>query len=330
MLTNVNSTGPTKTEGEEDHKTLNRRLRAGYFFAGKKQQIPAEKCIIYKAKKGDGEAVSNNRQIDLKYPILMVHGMGFRDRKYLNYWGRIPGKLEKAGCKVFYGNQDSSASVETNAEFLAKRVNEILAQTGAERVNVIAHSKGGLDIRCAIGKYDLGGKIASVTTMSTPHHGSITVDKLLKLPDFLVRFAGKCTDIVFKVLGDAKPDAYSVFYLFSTEVAKKFNETYPDSKKTYYQSYAFTMKSPFGDCFMWFPSLVVWLLEGPNDGLLTPASVKWGDFKGIVQSNTKRGISHCDEVDMRRMRFTRKKGENVSDITDFYLDVAEDLAKKGF
>ena len=37
-------------------------------------------------------------EINLKYPILMVHGMGFRDRKYLNYWGRIPGTLEKAGC----------------------------------------------------------------------------------------------------------------------------------------------------------------------------------------------------------------------------------------
>ena len=274
--------------------------------------------------------MDNSKRIDLKYPVLMVHGMGFRDRKYLNYWGRIPGKLEKAGCKVFYGKQDSSASAETNAEFLVKRIDEILKKTGAERVNVIAHSKGGLDIRCAIAKYDLGKKVASVTTMSTPHHGSITVDKLLKLPDFLVRFAAKCTDRVFKVLGDEKPDCYNVFNLFTTDEAERFNQKYPDSKDTYYQSYAFTMKSPFGDCFMWFPSLVVWILEGPNDGLLTPRAVSWGDFKGVVQSNSRRGISHCDEVDMRRMRFTRKKGERVSDITEFYLGVVEDLAKKGF
>ncbi len=269
-------------------------------------------------------------EINLKYPILMVHGMGFRDRKYLNYWGRIPGMLEKAGCKVFYGNQDSNASVETNAEYLSYRVQKILEETGAEKLNVIAHSKGGLDIRCAISQYNLGDKIASVTTINSPHHGSATVDKLLRLPAFLVKFAGKCTDIVFKILGDNKPDSYSVFKLFTTKEAEKFNEANPDDPNTYYQSYAFVMKSPFGDMFLWFPSLVVWLLEGPNDGLLTPDSVKWGNYKGEVKSNSRRGISHCDEVDMRRMRFTRKQGEGVADITDFYLNVAGELAAMGF
>ena len=58
----------------------------------------------------------------LNYPVLMVHGMGFRDHKYLNYWGRIPSKLEGAGCRVFYGNQDSNAAIETNAKVLADRI----------------------------------------------------------------------------------------------------------------------------------------------------------------------------------------------------------------
>ncbi|MBO4457412.1 MAG: hypothetical protein J5802_06820 [Butyrivibrio sp.] len=269
-------------------------------------------------------------EIKLKYPILMVHGMGFRDHKHLNYWGRIPGALEKAGCKIFYGNQDSTASVETNAECLKERIEEILKETGAEKLNVIAHSKGGLDIRCAISKYGLGEKIASVTTINTPHHGSRTVDKLLKLPDCLVRIAAIFTDLVFAVLGDEKPDAYSVFKLFTTAESDKFNREHPDAPETYYQSYAFVMKSPFGDIFLWFPSLVIWLLDGPNDGLLTPDSVKWGNFRGILKSNSRRGISHCDEVDMRRMRFTKKTGDGVSDIPDFYLGVVQELAEKGY
>ncbi|SFU44570.1 lipase family alpha/beta hydrolase [Butyrivibrio sp. M55] len=267
---------------------------------------------------------------ELRYPILMVHGMGFRDHKYLNYWGRIPAKLEESGCRIFYGNQDSNAAIETNAKVLADRIKDILEETGAPKLNVIAHSKGGLDIRCAISKYGLGDKIASVTTMSTPHHGSVTVDKLLKLPDFLVRFAGKCTDIVFKILGDKNPDSYSVFKSFSTKEAEKFNEKYPDSKETYYRSYAFAMKSPFADMFLWFTSLVVWLVEGENDGLLAPRAVKWGDFKGVVYSNTGRGISHCDEVDMRRCRLSRKQGDGVSDIPEFYKKVVLELADSGF
>ncbi len=265
----------------------------------------------------------------LKYPLLMVHGMGFRDSKHINYWGRIPKKLKKAGCRIFYGDQDSNASVETNADVLAKRIEEILEETGAEKINVFAHSKGGLDIRCAIAKHGLGEKVASVTTFSTPHHGSSTVDKLLKLPDALVRFAGKCTDIVFRIIGDKNPDSYSVFKLFTTAEAERFNERYPDQAGTYYRSYAFAMKWFLGDIFLWFPSLVVSLLDGENDDLLTPDSVKWGDFKGVIRSNSLRGISHCDEVDMRRMRLTRKKGEGVSDITDFYLGVVKELAEMG-
>ena len=269
-------------------------------------------------------------EINLKYPILMVHGMGFRDRKYLNYWGRIPAALEAAGCQIFYGNQDSNAAIATNAKVLRDKILDILSETGAEKVNVIAHSKGGLDIRCAITEYGLGEKVASVTTMSTPHHGSITVDKLLKLPDFLVKIAGKCTDLVFRILGDKEPDSYSVFRSLTTAEAAKFNEAHPDAPQTYYQSYAFAMKSPFSDMFLWFPSLVVWILDGVNDGLLTPASVQWANFKGVVRSNSGRGISHCDEVDMRRMRLTKKQGEGVSDITEFYLGVAKDLMLMGF
>ena len=266
----------------------------------------------------------------LKYPVLMVHGMGFRDHKHLNYWGRIPARLEAAGCQIFYGNQDSSGTAESNAEMLAVRVKEILSETGAPKLNVIAHSKGGLDIRCAIAKYGLGEKIASVTTISTPHHGSVTVDKLLKLPDFLVRLVAKCTDVAFRILGDKKPDTYKVFKLFTTDEARRFNEKYPDADGTYYQSYAFVMSSPFSDIFMWFPSLVVWMVEGANDGLLTPASVKWGNFRGIIRSNNRRGISHCDEVDLRRCRLNRKKGDGVSDITDFYEGVVKELAEMGY
>lgn len=37
----------------------------------------------------------------LKYPVLFVHGMGFRDRKLFCYWGRTPKAFEARGCQVF-------------------------------------------------------------------------------------------------------------------------------------------------------------------------------------------------------------------------------------
>lgn len=46
-----------------------------------------------------------------RYPLLMVHGVFFRDFKYLNYWGRIPKELQRNGAVIYYGGQQSAASV---------------------------------------------------------------------------------------------------------------------------------------------------------------------------------------------------------------------------
>lgn len=265
----------------------------------------------------------------LRYPVLLVHGMGFRDDQPIGYWGRIPRVLEAAGATIFYGNQDSNASIENSGAHLARRIEEILAETGAEKVNVIAHSKGGLDARYAISTLGMGDRVASLTTMSTPHHGSKTVDLLLKVPDCFVRFAGFCTDCWFRLLGDKNPYSYSVFHAFRTQSAEVFNQNNPDDPRVYYQSYSFAMRHPFGDILLWFPALAVWVIEGENDGLLPPASTKWSNWKGVCRGVTGRGISHCDEVDLRRHRLTKRSGDGVSDITHVYLDALSELSRRG-
>ncbi len=268
--------------------------------------------------------------IQMKYPILMVHGMGFRDRKYINYWGRIPKRLKELGCEVYHGYQDSNASIETNAETLKNRIEEILAESKAKKLNVIAHSKGGLEMRYVISTMGMGEKIASLTTINTPHHGSITVDKLLIVPDILVRFGCKCTDVWMWILGDKNPDTYAAIQAFRTDNAEQFNQENPDVEGIYYQSYAFVMKHAFSDIFMFWTYLVVYLFEGENDGLLAPRATKWTNFQGVQRSNSGRGISHCDQVDMRRWRLTRRSGDGISDMVDFYVRVIRELKEKGY
>lgn len=198
---------------------------------------------------------------ELKYPVLLVHGMGFRDSKYLNYWGRIPAKLEENGCRIYYGNQDSNGTVASNGAYLADKIRDILSQTGAPKLNVIAHSKGGLDMRYAISTLKMSEYIASLTTISTPHHGSLTVDKLLQFPDFMVRFVAGCWDIWLRICGDKNPNAYEVFKIFSTAEAEAFNRQNPDAPEVYYQSYAFVMKHVWSDMFMIVPATVVKFLK---------------------------------------------------------------------
>lgn len=265
-----------------------------------------------------------------KYPIFLVHGMGIRDFKHINSWGRIPSTLRKNGFTVFQGMQDANGTIEDNAKVLKKSILDAIAQTGCEKVNIIAHSKGGLDARYMISHLEMADKIASLTTIQTPHHGSKTVDWLLRFPASLVKFGCAVTDLFMRILGDKNPKTYEVIQYFKTAVMMDFNSKTPDSAKVYYQSFAFIMKHWNSDMFMWLPHLVVKHIEGDNDGLLTPDAVKWGNFMGVYTGNSRRGISHCDEVDIRRRRLTSKEGEQISDMSHFYLDVAKKLADRGF
>ena len=49
------------------------------------------------------ESRASQKICETKYPILMVHGVFFRDFDHFNYWGRTPKELERNGAKLFYG-----------------------------------------------------------------------------------------------------------------------------------------------------------------------------------------------------------------------------------
>lgn len=262
---------------------------------------------------------------------MMIHGMGFRDGK-IGYWGRIPKVLRKYGADVHFGYQDANGSVESNCQTLKASLEKILAETGAEKVNIIAHSKGGVEARYLISSMDMGEKIASVTTISTSHNGSETMDKLMKIPKPLLKTGSKIFDFFQRIGGDKNPDTYRCLEQLTTEFMKKFNEENPDKEGIYYQSYGFKMKKPFSDIFMAFPYFMVKLLNDESDGMLTPKEVKWTNFRGVFTGTGNRGISHCDEVDLRRRPFSRKQPKNqfdISDMTEFYAEITADLKSRG-
>ncbi len=68
-----------------------------------------------------------------KYPLLLVHGVFFRNSKRLNYWGRIPAELEKNGAVVYYGEHQSAASVVDSAGEISRRIEEIVRIPGVIR-----------------------------------------------------------------------------------------------------------------------------------------------------------------------------------------------------
>lgn len=263
-----------------------------------------------------------------KYPIVLIHGAGFRDLKWPVYWGRIPRALEERGAAVYYGLQDCWASTETNARAICGRIDDILAETGAEKVNLIAHSKGGLEARMAASSLGYGGKIASVTTIATPHRGSKTIDRLMTLPRGMFTLAAFAVDNWIRVVGDKKPDFLKVCEGFTTAAAERFNHENPDVPGVFYQSFACVMSHPLSDINLSTANFVLSRIEGENDGLVSVESASWGERVQVLRSGVFRGISHLDAIDLRRAPFS-KKGGGVRDICDVYAAIADGLRRRG-
>ena len=130
-----------------------------------------------------------------RYPLVMVHGIGFRDLRYFNYWGRIPRELKRNGASVYYGNQEALGTIHYNAGDIRERILQVCRETGCGKVNIIAHSKGGLDARYAISKLGMAPYVASLTTMNTPHRGCRKDCTGWWLPALTVPFCGWGTGI---------------------------------------------------------------------------------------------------------------------------------------
>lgn len=260
-----------------------------------------------------------------RYPILLVHGIFWRDWQFFNYWGRIPRELIKNGATIYYGSQQSATTMDICANELKDQILKIIEKEKCEKVNIIGHSKGGLDARYAISCLGLDQYVASLTTIGTPHKGCKFVDHLLeKLPDKFVRTIAKKYNSLYLKLGDTTPDFYNGIYDLTTFNCAEFNVKVPNKDSVLYQSVASKMSNLFS---AGFPLNIGYALiapnEGENDGFVTVESSKHGNFLGCYSTKRNRGVSHGDMIDLMR------KNIQEFDVCEFYVDVVKGLKSKG-
>jgi len=287
-----------------------------------------------------------------RLPILLAHGIARFDILFellkaklqlpetelgerLHYFKRIKSHLEPHGFTVFHSNQDFAGPVDLRAEQLRDRVNEIVAGTGAQKVHIIAHSMGGLDARHMIIDKGMAHRVASLTTIGTPHLGTTLADQLIDNGGFLLMEALRP---VINLAG---------FDDLRTRDCDEFNRRAEHEEAindVVYRTFASSEDLPL----VFAPLMPSWILirdnEGRNDGLVSVTSQLWkrelisndGKRKPVSQNAFPLAADHLNQVgwwdpqeaaNAKKLfqSIHKKKEDYESQIRDVYLQIAQSL-----
>ena len=260
--------------------------------------------------------------MDTRYPIILVHGLAVRDCVFMKPFGQIERILKIQGYKVSRSKIEAFAPIEHNADVLKKEILKILEEHGVDKVNIIAHSKGGLDAKYMIEKLDMAEHVASFTTLCTPHKGTPVARGVAKLPRWMLHVMAFFVNLWYRILGDRHPNS-----LKSLEQLASWNPVEEVILKAgsgiYCQSYSATLERSRDDFVLGIPLAFCHHVEKgePSDGLVSKESAKFGEYKGLMLEGS---ISHSDVFDF--MAKKKKKDR----IYAFYSSLCEDLKTRGF
>ena len=102
-------------------------------------------------------------------PLLLIHGYQCNR----GFWIWIRSRLEAAGWTVATHSMEPVwTEIDTYADGIERRINEVLAATGAPQVILVGHSMGGLASRAYLRRHGTG-KVARLVTLGSPHHGTL-------------------------------------------------------------------------------------------------------------------------------------------------------------
>ncbi|CCE85998.1 Piso0_005642 [Millerozyma farinosa CBS 7064] len=296
-----------------------------------------------------------------RYPLVLCHGfsgfdkldiiprLGLFDQKItdknsiakaatksvlsLDYWRGIEYSLEKIGSKVLVAKVPPFAEIHSRAsvlhKFLENKCQDLRvhnAESGCSKdnrvkLNLVAHSMGGLDCRYLIHKFKPSNyRVVSLTTVSTPHHGS-------EFADFITRNV-----IRSNLLKENFPSIPEL----TTSAMKKFNEEVSDEPDVLYFSFgarfvphAYSLFKPTREIMK--KEIIKKAQQNgcepkiDNDGLVSVESAKWGTYLGTLDQ-----VDHLDLINWtNKLRTIIDKviyrSENNFNAIALYLGIAENL-----
>jgi triacylglycerol lipase len=247
-----------------------------------------------------------------RHPVVFCHGMlaltmlRMQIPEDTNYFLHLQPFLRERGIEALYPNVEPTGGVAARAE----QLRDLIRHWTDEPVNLVAHSMGGLDARYLITHLGMADRVASLTTIATPHHGTAVADWFCL--NFRQRVPLLLTLEAFGMNVDGFRDC-------RTDICRLFNERVADAPHVRYFSYTASVPSSRVSPLLRRAWNILTPAEGPNDGLVSVRSAMWGEVLGSLSvdhfAQTPDGL------------FVRP-GENF-DALNFYSRLIEDLAHRG-
>lgn len=182
-------------------------------------------------------AMSSNKDsgyTETRYPIVLVHGLsGFDDILGVDYWYGIPEILSEGGADVFVTQVATTNTPEVRGEQLIPQIEEVLAITGADKVNLFGHSHGSPTARyVASVRPEL---VASVTSIGGVNKGTpfaetvntISGNDGRSFAPLLTVGDAVASGIDFISSGGFEQDFAAAFMSITPAETEKFNQLHP-------------------------------------------------------------------------------------------------------
>ena len=230
-----------------------------------------------------------------RYPVVLLHGFGALAN--LMQGGVLHAEamhLRGRGVWAYAPHVNPYDTVAVRAASWADRLERVLAETGAERVNLVGFSTGGLDARWLARDPAWTGRIASLVTVSTPHRGSELAAYVMDRPERLRSWAIGLMQFVGRAAYESAPPhaEAALAELAPGAVEARFD---PDETVPGAWCASWSARAGKGTGVPMYPPLIVpnrilYGLAGLNDGIVPTASMPWGEPLGTLDADHARQI----------------------------------------
>mgnify|MGYP006279381613 CR=1 FL=1 len=262
--------------------------------------------------------------IPTEHPVVLMHGFGvgasFRRGGHLHDESL---HLRSRGVRAIAPNVSPYNTVRARCAMWHDRLNHVVEETKSDRLSLIAHSMGGLDARYLIQKMGWHDTVDVLVTIATPHRGSSVASLILDQPEAVRRWLTDMADwLGTHILEDGSANIRQALNELTPEyVTNTFNNEVPNHPDVEYWSYGCQAGKgtdiPIDPIFRYLNNHL-YEQEGPNDGIVSVDSARWGTYLGTVNAD------HARQVGLESTLAAS------FDSNEFYVSIARKLANEGY